>query len=342
MPEPERRPVVALVATPKFKTEHAEQLQHFVCEHLYTLTLHFDVISTGITYSHISEFLDQGTALLNSEINRPLIESDFGSDLTEHSLSIWRRSIKEHFFNRFNGIAGMIQIAHELVTGKVDAIIQLSVEDDTTVRAGSAVLRREANVHDVPIASDVATAHLFVQHWKTKLSNGYKASSLFRQPKEGKSPCAHLPKTGGRRVLALIAHDGQKQELSRFVVKYQEKLLYFEHILATGHSGKLIKRHLTAAGWSDEDVKRITLCNPGPEGGDVEIANAVIEGLCKNVVFFQDPATSHPHEADIRLFEQAILKLTDVRLASNAASARILLDAIDTRPPENVVRMNRG
>jgi hypothetical protein len=42
--------------------------------------------------------------------------------------------------------------------------------------------RREANVHDVPIASDLATAHLFVQYWKNKLeSNEGDAWSLFRE-----------------------------------------------------------------------------------------------------------------------------------------------------------------
>ena len=119
------------------------------------------------------------------------------------------------------------------------------------------------------------------------------------------------------------------------VVEYEKELLNFDHILATGHSGELARQYLSAAGWSDEDVKRIMPCNSGPQGGDVEIANAVIQGRCKNVVFFQDPAISHPHAADIRLFEQAVLTGTEVRLASNAESARILLEAIEPRLAEN-------
>jgi methylglyoxal synthase len=129
----------------------------------------------------------------------------------------------------------------------------------------------------------------------------------------------------------LIAHDGQKHEMCKFVVEYKDKLRSFEHILATGHSGELAKQYLRAAGWGDEDVKRIMPCNSGPLGGDVEIANAVIQGRCKNVLFFQDPAISHPHAADIRLFEQAVLTGTQVRLASNAQSARILLEALEPR-----------
>jgi len=328
------RPVIALVATPKFKDKHEKLLQRFVYEHLYTLTFYFDVISTGRTHNEISQFLNKESEVWQDE-NRSRIQSDFGRELTNDSLQIWRQSIYDHFIKKNNGIQGMIQIAHELVTGRLDAIIQLSVEDDTTVRAGSAVLRREANVHNVPIASDEATAHIFVQHWKDQLSKGIDASSLFRPREEVTSPCAALPRNGGESVLALIAHDGQKQEMSRFVVENKERLLQFKHILATGHSGELVKRHLRAAGWTDTQVGRIQLCHSGPLGGDVEIANAVIEDLCKTVVFFQDPATSHPHEADIRLFEQAILTGTQVRLASNAESARILLEAIDLRILKN-------
>jgi methylglyoxal synthase len=320
------RPVVALVATPNFKEKHKRDLQRFVYEHLYTLTRHFDVISTGKTHAEISGFL-RNDAELSKTANRTLIETDFGEQLPDSALSKWRTSIQANFKEKKVGIEGMIEIAYELVTGKLEAVVQLSVEDDTTVRAGSAVLRREANVHNVPIASDVATADVFVQYWKNKLkSNGGDAWSLFRPRNEVPSTCANLPQNGGKHVLALIAHDGQKHEMSRFVVEYRTKLLQFERILATGTSGKIVKRQLSAAGWTKPQVDRILLCNSGPQGGDVEIANAVIHGLCKTVVFFQDPATSHPHEADIRLFEQAILTGTDVRLASNAESARILLE----------------
>ena len=173
------RPVVALVATPKFKSEHKELLERFVCEHLYTLTRHFHVISTGKTHAEVSSFLRKDAELMKPQ-HKKLIERDFGSKLTETSLRKWRTSIQTSFKHKKIGIEGMIEIAHELVTGRLDAIIQLSVEDDTTVRAGSAVLRREANVHNVPIASDVATAHLFVQHWKKKLkSPRVDARSLF-------------------------------------------------------------------------------------------------------------------------------------------------------------------
>lgn len=42
----------------------------------------------------------------------------------------------------------------------------------------------------------------------------------------------------------------------------------------------------------------------GPKGGDVLIANEVLNNLCDAVVFLQDPGTAQPHDPDIRLFER--------------------------------------
>lgn len=327
-----RRPVIALVATPDFKKDRdgKAKLAQFAYEHLYTLTSHFDVISTGRTHGEICSLID----LSYSDLKRSalkLIANDLGLKYPypkENDLRRWRNSIQHHFVKKKVGVEGMIEVANELVQGRLDAIIQFSMGDDTTVRAGSAVLRREANVHDVPIASDVATAHVFVQFWKDKLKAGRAPSSLFRLRAAKKEPFAGLKKNRGDHVLALIAHNGRKTEMGRFVVEYSDKLRSFDHILATGHSGELAGQYLGAAGWTDKELKRILTYHSGPEGGDVEIAMKVIQGLCHNVFFFQDPATSHPHQADIRLFEQSILDGTRVRLASNAQSARILLEAI--------------
>jgi methylglyoxal synthase len=332
----DKRPIIALVATPKFKQQHKAELRSFVYRHLYTLTCYFDVISTGVTHGKICSFLELPEVLRQWAEARELIAEDLkivdpSKEIVDpkKDLEEWRDSIQRHFVKKMDGVEGMIEVANELVQGRLDAIIQFSVEDDTTVRAGSAVLRREANVHDVPIASDIPTANSFVAFWKRKLSAGTLASSLFR-PREvvEPSPCAGLELSNAGRVLALIAHDKRKDEMCRFVVQYKDELLQFDHILTTGHSGALAQQYLRVAGWKEDYLKRILRCHSGPEGGDVEIAAAVIQGLCHNVIFFQDPGTSHPHEADIRLFEQAILAGTDVRLASNAQSARILLETI--------------
>jgi len=87
-------------------------------------------------------------------------------------------------------------------------------------------------------------------------------------------------------------------------------------------------------GKSKADISKIRCCKSGPYGGDVQIAAAVVNGLCKKVIFLQDPHTSHPHEIDIKLFEQAILLFRQVaisnkinlELATNLESAKVLID----------------
>ncbi len=40
------------------------------------------------------------------------------------------------------------------------------------------------------------------------------------------------------------------------------------------------------------------------QGGDVQIAHVALSGLCGQIIFFIDPMEAHPHEPDIRFFEQ--------------------------------------
>jgi len=49
----------------------------------------------------------------------------------------------------------------------------------------------------------------------------------------------------------------------------------------------------------------VTTMASGPRGGDVEVAELVRRGVCRNVVFFEDPHVSREHEADIQLLERA-------------------------------------
>lgn len=54
----------------------------------------------------------------------------------------------------------------------------------------------------------------------------------------------------------------------------------------------------------DEQFARKVMPLPsGPDGGDVLIADAVLDHECHTIIFFHDPMTSHPHNDDIRLLE---------------------------------------
>ena len=329
-----RRHVIALVATPNFKNRNRVDLCRFVFGHLYPLTERFEVISTGNTYSKISELVN------HVDISREyldLLKQNFPASVSEAmALQMLRRSMSDYFKTRKSGLPGMIEIANDLVQGNVDAVIQLSVDDDLTLRAGSAVLQRQANVHNVPIAGNIGMAQSFVEFWKKRVGSGLITRPLNTSNKYAQvffdrtchSPLEDVVVDEGDDVLAIISHDGRKNEMCRFLIENADTLRRFKHILATRNSGELAKKCLGSAKWSPEDLSRVLCCKSGPEGGDVEIAAAVVKGLCRNVIFFQDPATSHPHHSDIRLFEQAVLIATRVRLASNGELARILLETL--------------
>jgi methylglyoxal synthase len=129
-------------------------------------------------------------------------------------------------------------------------------------------------------------------------------------------------------TLALIAHDGKKDDMLRFATEHLE-LLRRLRLVATATTGSLLAADLGL------EVERMA---SGPQGGDLEIGAMVVRGQVKAVVFFRDPLTAHPHEPDI----QAVMKVCDVHdvpLATNRASAEILVrriaelvDGVDGEP----------
>jgi len=118
-------------------------------------------------------------------------------------------------------------------------------------------------------------------------------------------------------TLALIAHDGKKDDLLRFA-KDRLDLLRRLQLVATATTGSLLSAQLGL------EIQRVA---SGPQGGDLEIGAMIVHGDVQAVVFFRDPLTAHPHEPDI----QALMKVCDVHgvpLATNLASAEILLRSL--------------
>jgi methylglyoxal synthase len=118
--------------------------------------------------------------------------------------------------------------------------------------------------------------------------------------------------------IAIIAHDGKKQELVEFLIK-NKVLLTSQNIslIATGTTG----------GKAEGEGFKVRRMLSGPLGGDAQIAGRVGEGKTKMVLFFKDPLSSHPHEADINMLIR-VCDVHNVPLATNAATAQLLLNAI--------------
>lgn len=121
-----------------------------------------------------------------------------------------------------------------------------------------------------------------------------------------------------RPLVALIAHDKKKDDMIRFVKKYQDILARCS-LIATGTTGRLIHE---ATGLV---VER---CLSGPLGGDQQIGARIAMGEVLAVIFLRDPLTAQPHEPDV----SALLRLCDVHnipLATNTNSAYILMQWIN-------------
>lgn len=118
--------------------------------------------------------------------------------------------------------------------------------------------------------------------------------------------------------IAIIAHDGKKSELVQFLIK--NRAIFDSSnikLIATGTTG----------GKAEEAGFKVKKMLSGPLGGDAQIAGRVGEGKTNMVLFFKDPLSSHPHEADINMLIR-VCDVHNVPLATNGATAQLLLNAI--------------
>ena len=120
--------------------------------------------------------------------------------------------------------------------------------------------------------------------------------------------------------IALIAHDKKKEEMIQFAKK-NERILKKVELVSTGTTGLRVMENTNL---------QIYRYKSGPLGGDQQIGALGADHNIDMIIFLRDPLTSQPHEPDI----MALLRLCDVYkvpLATNVASAQLLLDAIDVK-----------
>ena len=118
-------------------------------------------------------------------------------------------------------------------------------------------------------------------------------------------------------MIALIAHDGTKDEMVALAEEFREQLEERDR-----------RRHGDDRRRPQHELELDVRCVlSGPLGGDLQIGSMVAGGFVKLVVFLRDPLTAHPHDPDI----QALMKVCDVQrvpLATNVATARLCLAAL--------------
>lgn len=118
-------------------------------------------------------------------------------------------------------------------------------------------------------------------------------------------------------MIALIAHDAQKDDLLGFVRRHVD-FFRSQQLVATGNTGELI------ASECGLEVERVA---HGPFGGDLMIGSRVAQGQVEAVLFFRDPLTAQPHEPDV----SALMRVCDVHrvpLATNLATAECVVESL--------------
>lgn len=117
-----------------------------------------------------------------------------------------------------------------------------------------------------------------------------------------------------QKNIALIAHDGKKQDMIQWC--YDNKEILKNHRLSgTGTTARMI---------TDKVGLRVKCYNSGPLGGDQQIGAKIVEGSIDMVIFFSDPLAAQPHDPDVKALLR-IAQVYDIPIANNIATADFLV-----------------
>ncbi len=119
-----------------------------------------------------------------------------------------------------------------------------------------------------------------------------------------------------QKTIALIAHDGKKQELIEWCDTNRDVLS--KHFLCgTGTTARLI---------AEKTGLPVKAYNSGPLGGDQQIGAKIVEGTINFIVFFSDPLAAQPHDPDVKALLR-IAQVYDIPIANNKATADFMINS---------------
>lgn len=121
---------------------------------------------------------------------------------------------------------------------------------------------------------------------------------------------------GKQKNIALIAHDGKKNELIEWC-NNNKKILSKHFLCGTGTTARLL---------ADKTGLPVKGYNSGPLGGDLQIGAKIVEGRIDVIIFFSDPLTAQPHDPDVKALLR-IAQVYDIPIANNTASADFIINS---------------
>ncbi|MBS5522969.1 MAG: methylglyoxal synthase [Clostridiales bacterium] len=119
---------------------------------------------------------------------------------------------------------------------------------------------------------------------------------------------------GKQKRIALIAHDGKKQEMIEWCAAHKD-ILSRHFLCGTGTTARMI---------ADRTGLPVKGYNSGPLGGDQQIGAKIVEGNIDLVIFFSDPLEAQPHDPDVKALLR-IAQVYDIPMANNKATADFII-----------------
>lgn len=117
-----------------------------------------------------------------------------------------------------------------------------------------------------------------------------------------------------KKTIALVAHDARKLVMLRWVNAHRDFLSKFK-IVGTAGTAKAISQ-----------VCRLEIegLGHGVGGGDIRIANRILNKEINALVFFIDTMTPHGHEHDVQSLVRTATTM-NIPLALNSATAELII-----------------
>lgn len=125
--------------------------------------------------------------------------------------------------------------------------------------------------------------------------------------------------------IALVAHDGRKQELLQWI-RFNHSTLSKYNLYATGTTGKLISElEIDQEGEITKPFEgKVTRLLSGPLGGDQQIGAMIAEGKINMLIFFCDNLIVQGHQNDVSALTR-LAALYNIAFATNRTTADMLL-----------------
>lgn len=121
------------------------------------------------------------------------------------------------------------------------------------------------------------------------------------------------------RQLALVAHNHMKPAMKAFIESHSEILKKFR-ITGTNTTITMCK----SVFGDDPNVVYGATCSSGPLGGDAQLAAIMALEDIGGIIFFIDPLSAHPHQADIDSLVR-LANVCNVLLVTNPATAESVM-----------------